>query len=112
MECDLKRLYDLSFAPMSSENHGEWPSVRDHDASLCREPLHGVHRVGAFVGSSRTIGPQAVASALQIAEDGIVAIFGHYGINVADEFATVWKTFNDAIYADGGQDPESDEDAS
>jgi hypothetical protein len=98
IECDLKRLYDLSFVPMSSENHGEWPSVRDNDTAFCREPLHAGHRVGAFSGSSHTIGPQAVASALQIAEDGIVAIFDHYGIDVAHEFAPVRKAFEAAMY--------------
>ena len=107
IECDLKRLYDLSFVPMSSENHGEWPAVRDNDTTLCHEPLHGGHRVGAFVGSSHTIGPQALASALQIAEDGIVAIFGQYGIDVAHEFAPVWKAFDAAMYEreDEGEAP-------
>ena len=98
IECDLKRLYDLSFVPMSSENHGEWPSVRDKDTTLCHESLHGGHRVGAFVGSSHTIGPQAVASALQIAEEGIVAIFEHYGIDVTHEFVPVREAFDAAMY--------------
>ena len=106
IECDLKRIYDLSFAPMSSENHGEWPSVRDNDTSICSEPLHGGHRVGAFVGSSHTIGPQAVASALQIAEDGIVAIFNRYGIDVSLEFAPVWEAFNAAMYTSETGDAE------
>lgn len=100
IECDLKRVYDLTFAPMSSENHGEWPSVRDNDTTVCSEPLHGRHRVGSFVGSPHTIGPQAIASALKIAEDGIVDIFAIYGIDVAGEFAPVWEAFDAAMYAD------------
>jgi hypothetical protein len=107
IECDLKRIYDLSFAPMSSENHGEWPSVRDNDTTVCTEPLHGGHRVGAFVGSSHTIGPQAVASALQIAEEGIVAIFSHHGIDVSPEFAAVWEAFNAAMYVSEDRDPDA-----
>lgn len=106
IESDLKRVYDLSFAPMSSENHGEWPSVRDNDTTACTEPLHGGHRVGAFTGSSRTIGPQAIRSALQIAEDGIVAIFSHFEIDVSDDFAPVWEAFSAAMYVDEGEDTE------
>lgn len=106
IECNLKRIYDLSFAPMSSENHGEWPSVRDNDMTVCTEQLHGGHRIGAFVGSSRTIGPQAIASALQIAEDGIVAIFSHHGTDVSHEFAPVWEAFNATVYV--SDDEESD----
>lgn len=98
IECDLKRLYDLSFVPMSSENHGEWPSVRDGDTVICDEPIHGGHRIGAFQASERTIGPQAIGSALQIAEEGIVAIFGRYGIDVSGDFAPVWAAFDAAMY--------------
>jgi hypothetical protein len=75
--------------------------------TVCTEPLHAGHRVGAFVGSSHTIGPQAVASALQIAEDGIVAIFNHHGIDVSHEFAPVWEAFDAAMYLSEGEDPES-----
>jgi hypothetical protein len=108
IECDLKRTYDLSFAPMSSENHGEWPSVRDNDTIACTEPLHGGHRIGAFAGSSRTIGPQAVGSALQIAEEGITSIFGHYGIDVSSAFAAVWDAFNAAMYVSEDEAADSD----
>jgi hypothetical protein len=98
IECDLKRIYDLSFAPLSSETHGEWPSVRENDTALCREPLHGGHRVGAFKASSRTIGPQAVRSALQIADEGITTIFNQYGVDISQEFAPVWAAFTSAMY--------------
>jgi hypothetical protein len=100
IECHLKRLYDLSFVPLSAENHGEWPSVRENDTVLCTEPLHGGHRVGAFQGSPRTIGPPAARSALAIAEEGITAIFGHYGLDVAADFAPVWTAFDAAMYDD------------
>lgn len=106
IECDLKRIYDLSFAPMSSENHGEWPSVRDNDTTGCTEPLHGGHRVGSFVGSSRSIGPQAIGSALHIAEGGIVSIFSHYDIDVSPDFAPVWEAFNAAMYVSEEDDAE------
>jgi hypothetical protein len=109
IECDLKRIYDLSFVPLSSENHGEWPSVRENDTTVCTESLHGAHRVGAFEASSRTIGPQAVGSALTIAEDGITAIFDHYEIDVSAEFRPVWDAFKLAMY-ESGDDDESEDD--
>jgi hypothetical protein len=82
---------------------GSGPSVRDNDTTLCNESLHGGHRVGAVVGSSHTIGPQAVASALQIAEHGIVGIFGHNGIDVAHAFARVREAFDAAMYEREGE---------
>ncbi len=98
IECDLKRIYDLSFVPLSSENHGEWPSVRENDTTLCTEPVHGGHRIGAFESSARNIGPQAVWSALEIAEEGITSIFDHYGLDVSGEFTPVWDAFRTAMY--------------
>jgi hypothetical protein len=98
IDCDLKRLYDLYFVPLSSENHGEWPSVRENDTVLCTDPLHGGHRIGAFRGSSRTIGPQAAQTALTVAEEGITAIFGRYGLDVSSDFVPVWTAFNAAMY--------------
>lgn len=100
IECDLKRLYDLVFVPMSSENHGEWPSVRDNDTAICTEPLHGGHRVGAFVGSPWVIGPEAITSALGIAEEGIVSIFSHFGIDISQEFTPLREAFEAAVFMD------------
>jgi len=100
IECDLKRLYDLSFVPLSAENHGEWPSVRENDTVLCTEDLHGGHRIGAFRGSPRTIGPSPVRTALTVAEEGITTIFGHYGVDVSPMFVPVWEAFNAAMYED------------
>lgn len=106
IDCDLKRLYDLSFVPLSSENHGEWPSVRENDTVLCTDPLHGGHRIGAFQGSSRIIAPPAARTALTVAEEGITSIFGRYGIDVSPDFAPVWTAFNAAMYEDETGDAE------
>src|SRR5262249_11324526 len=54
-EADLKRAYDLTYAPLSSANHGEWPTVRENDTVVCQEPLHGSHRLGAFATPPHTI---------------------------------------------------------
>jgi hypothetical protein len=55
IEAGLKREYDLSYAPLSSANHGDWPAVRDVDMTPCAEPLHRAHRVGSFGPPSRTL---------------------------------------------------------
>lgn len=98
MEADLKREYDLSYAPLSSDNHGEWPSVRENDTIVCREALHGNHRVGAFAAPSRTLGPQPVVMALDLARDGISQVFKHYGMDVVERFDAVEVAFRDAAY--------------
>ena len=43
-------------------------------------------------------GPQAIASALQTAEEGVVEIFKHYNIDVTKDFVPVWDAFNAAMY--------------
>lgn len=107
IDCGLKRLYDLSYVPLSSVNHGEWPAIRDNDTVLCTEPLHGSHRVGRFQSSTRVIGPQAARQALLVAEEGIVAIFAHYKLDVAAAFAPVWEAFRAAVYEDEDEDAPS-----
>jgi Family of unknown function (DUF5677) len=73
IQAGLKREYDLSYAPLSSANHGEWPAVRDTDTVLCTEPLHAGHRVGRFGPPSRTLRPEPVfAAAASEREHGVV----------------------------------------
>lgn len=86
IETGLKRDYDLNYAPFSSENHGEWPTLRDHDTVVCDEPLHRAHRVGAFRPSPRTLSSLPPQRAFAIAKDGIVAIFAHSEEDVSGEF--------------------------
>jgi hypothetical protein len=99
IDTDLKRLYDLTFAPMSSENHGEWVPVRDYDTTACTEPLHGGHRVGRFGSSPRVIGPEAIRLALEIATDGISAIFDQFQIDLSEEFNDLEAAFVAAMYS-------------
>jgi hypothetical protein len=103
IEADLKRVYDLSYAPLSSANHGEWPAVREGDTVLCREPLHGNHRVGAFDPPPRMIRPSPVVSAIEHARAGIEQIFGHYGKQgeIADQLNAVEAAFEKAAYSSG-----------
>jgi hypothetical protein len=97
-EVNLKREYDLAYAPLSSSNHGEWAAVRDDDTVLCEEVLHGGHRVGRFEASSRTLGPEPAMFAFSLARDGITAIFEHLGADVAAQFEPVAHALTAALY--------------
>jgi hypothetical protein len=103
IEAGLKRVYDLSYAPLSSDNHGEWPAVREGDTLLCKEPLHGNHRVGAFDPPTRQIRPSPVTSAIEHARGGIEQVFGHFGkqAEIADALDALGDAFDTAAYSPG-----------
>lgn len=103
IEAGLKRVYDLSYAPLSSDNHGEWPAVREGDTFLCKEPLHGNHRVGAFDPPTRVIHPSPITSAIEHARAGIEQVFGHYRRegDIADALDAVEASFERAAYSSG-----------
>jgi len=88
----------LSYAPLSSANHGEWPAVRDSDTVLCAEPLHGGHRVGRFGPPSRTLRPEPVFAALGLARDGVSQVFEHYGRDIRGSFEPVEQALSQAAY--------------
>jgi hypothetical protein len=98
IQAGLKREYDLSYAPLSAENHGDWAAVRDGDTVLCTEPLHGAHRVGRFGELSRTLRHEPVFAALSLAQDGIAGIFDHYGRDMREDFGLVEHALAHALY--------------
>jgi hypothetical protein len=100
IEADLKREYDLSYAPLSSSNHGEWPTVRDHDTLVCAESLHRHHRVGAFRPPSRVVDGSFPVSALELARGGIAQVFAHYRRDVRGSFEAIEAALRRAVYAD------------
>lgn len=100
IEAELKREYDLSYAPLSSSNHGEWPTVRDNDTLLCAEPLHRNHRVGAFRPPSRKVDASFPLSAFELARDGITQVFAHYGCDIRSSFDATEAALERAAYAD------------
>lgn len=106
IETDLKRLYDLSYAPASAANHGDWTYVRDYDTELCKEPIHGGHRVGRFKPSSRMLGPTPARQALHIAREGIVAVYAHHGQDVDRCFDAVTQALHNAVLVP--EEPEED----
>jgi hypothetical protein len=63
IEAGLKREYDLSYAPLSASNHGDWSAVRDNDTVLFTEPLHGAHRIGRFGEPSHSLRYEPVFAA-------------------------------------------------
>lgn len=44
-EVKLEDLYRLIYSPTSAELHGEWVSLKEHNLTLCVNPLHGFHRL-------------------------------------------------------------------
>jgi hypothetical protein len=108
IEAGLKREYDLSYAPLSSSNHGEWPTVRDNDTLICAEALHRNHRVGAFRPPSRIVDASFPMSGFELARDGISAVFAHCGRDVRHSFAATEAALKRAIYADPpGEEPQA-----
>ncbi len=98
IETNLKREYDLGYAPYSSESHGEWTTVRDNDTVVCNEPLHRGHRVGTFGAPSHTVGPQPVVAAFDFVRDGISAVFEHLGLDVEADFEPLDDALHAALY--------------
>lgn len=105
-EAGLKREYDISYAPLSSSNHGEWPALREHDTTVCTEPLHAGHRVGAFAPPSHQLSNAPALAAFDLARAGICQVFEHYGRDVRDLFDPVECALEKALYEDGESDPE------
>lgn len=102
IEAGLKREYDLTYAPLSSENHGEWPTVRDDDTLLCEEPLHGNHRVGAFRPPERMTSSAPVFAALDLARAGICQVFDRYEKDVRPAFDPLQDALERAVYVEDG----------
>lgn len=98
IEAGLKREYDLTYAPLSSENHGEWPTVRDDDTLICEEALHGNHRIGAFRPPMRRTSSTPVFAALDLARAAICEVFEHYGKDIRPAFDPVQKAIERAVY--------------
>jgi hypothetical protein len=109
IETGLKREYDLAYAPYSSVNHAEWPDVRENDTVMCREPLHGGHRLGAFMPSSRLVGAFPAISAFEYVRDGICDVFTHFGLDVREEFESLENALENALCEDGPDEEEKQE---
>lgn len=97
IQAGLKREYDLFYAPLSSGNHGEWPTLREIDTVPCQEVLHRGHRLGAFQGPGRTLSNAAPLSALGMARDGITQAFGYFDVDVEGAFEPLEEALHNAL---------------
>lgn len=109
-EAGLKREYDISYAPLSSANHGEWPALRDSDTEICVEPLHGSHRVGAFAPPSHQLSDAPAHAAVELTRDGICQVFDFYGRDVSALFSPLEAALKDALASDE-QNPKNNRDS-
>lgn len=108
-EAGLKREYDISYAPLSSANHGEWPALRDSDTELCSEPLHGGHRIGAFSSPSHQLSDATAQAAVELARDGICEVFDFYERDVSGLFGPLEAALKKALAFDGESQGEQDD---
>lgn len=96
-EAGLKRLYDLDYAPLSAEHHGEWSSLEDWDLAVSDDPLHQGHRFGTFSPSEDGVSIQVVAHAFFLMTDTVEEVFSSLGASVAAELAACETAFTQAV---------------
>jgi hypothetical protein len=97
VEAGLKDLYDLGYQPLSSEAHGEWPSLLRHDLDSCRNPLHLFHQRATFAASAPEPDAVWVVHATTVAADAIEQIFESFGVDVEASFVTCIDAMRKAI---------------
>lgn len=96
-EAGLKRLYDLDYAPLSAEHHGEWSSLEDWDLAVSDDPLHQGHRFGTFSAPEEGVSIQVVAHAFYLMADAVEEVFKSLGSSVAAELAVCETAFTQAV---------------
>jgi Family of unknown function (DUF5677) len=96
-EAGLKRLYDLDYAPLSAEHHGEWSSLEDWDLAISDDPLHQGHRFGTFSPSEDGVSIQVVAHAFFLMADTVEEVFNSLGSSVTPELAACEMAFTQAV---------------
>ena len=96
-EAGLKRLYDLDYAPLSAEHHGEWASLEDWDLAISDDSLHQGHRFGSFSPSEDGVSIQVVAHAFFLMADSVEEVFNSLGSSVSPELAACEMAFTQAV---------------
>jgi hypothetical protein len=77
----LKDLYNLVYAPLSGESHGDWGSLRLHDLDRCSNPLHRYHRLGQFGQRDETVTLDYVFTVVSLMSETVELIFDSYGVS-------------------------------
>lgn len=78
-EVKLEDLYRLVYSPTSAELHGEWVSLKEHNLTLCVNPLHGFHRLPKLQ-SDGMLSTGIVLRAASILADTVGAWLRAYGL--------------------------------
>lgn len=97
IEAGLKRLYDLDYAPLSAEHHGEWSSLEDWDLAVSADPLHQGHRFGSFSPSEEGVAIQVVAHAFYAMAETVEEVFNSLDSSVAPEISACETAFTQAV---------------
>ena len=97
IESGLKRLYDLDYAPLSAEHHGEWQSLEEWDLAASNDPLHQGHRFGSFGSPDEDVAIQVVAHAYYLMVDAVAEVFDSLGVDVGKELEACRDAFTAAM---------------
>ncbi|MDX6610432.1 MAG: hypothetical protein QOF85_2357 [Solirubrobacterales bacterium] len=97
IQAGLKRLYDLHYAPLSAELHGEWQSLEEWDLGVSDDPLHQSHRFGTFDAPQEGVAIQIVGHAFFLMADTVTEIFTSLGLDIGAEIETCGVAFTAAI---------------
>jgi len=79
IEANLKEVYDLVYAPTSSEVHGEWSSLKEYSLGVCANPLHRLHRLPRLL-PEHVSSPGIPLTASSILADTVLMWLGSYGL--------------------------------
>ncbi len=93
----LKRLYDLDYAPLSAELHGEWRSLEEWDLAVSADPLHQGHHFGTFSFERTGASIQIVGHAFYVMADAVAEVFDSLGLDIAPELEACQEAFTSAI---------------
>jgi hypothetical protein len=97
-ESGLKRLYDLDYAPLSAENHGEWQSLEEWDLAASGDPLHQGHLFGAFGSpAEQDIAIQVVAHGYYLMVEAVGEVFTSLGVDVKAELDACGEALTAAV---------------
>lgn len=104
----LKDLYDLVYAPLSGESHGDWGSLRLHDLDRCANPLHRYHRLGRFGEREETVTLDYVFTVVALVSETVELIFDSYRIpteDVLDRFRNKFFAVLDSVSDEARHSP-------
>jgi hypothetical protein len=100
-EVKLEDLYRLIYSPTSAELHGEWVSLKEHNLTLCVNPLHGFHHLPKLQ-SDGMLSTGVVLRAGSILGDTVETWLRAY--NLEDKYKPAVETFEMGV-ADAFDEP-------